>query len=1108
MKKITLFLILLSVSFISGAQSSWKKLNSKNLSFKSDELTIRKNIPKTFDLYNLNLTQFKNSLKSQSKSFNKTIELPSYHGSISKFYIKEVSNFTESLNSNYGFIKSYNIQSIGDNSVSGKLTIGNDGVHVTLYSKEHSTLYIDPYTKNLQTYISYTRKNVTGQRPDFKCSVHEDSLKNEITDSKALKNADDGKLRSYRLALSCTGEYAQFHINNQGVAGGTEAQQRAAVLSAMNTTMARVNGIFERDIAARMNIVLQAGENPLIFLDPDTDDLSNASGGSLLSENQTLCDNVIGNANYDIGHVFSTGGGGVAYLGSICNNSSKAGGVTGLNNPIGDFYDVDYVAHEIGHQFGAPHTFNSESGACGDGNRWDATAVEPGAGTTIMGYAGICNPHNVENNSDDYFHTISIQNMWNRIQATSCAAETDTGNTAPTADAGSDYSVPKSTPLKLRGTANDADGNGTLTYNWEQMDNEIAAVPPSERSQVGALFRSVPPTSSPDRYLPALATVIGGAVRSRWEVIPDTAREINFAFTVRDNHPNGGSTARDDMVIFVTDAEPFTVTAPTNTTSWDAGTTQSITWDKSTTDVAPINCQNVNIKLSTDGGNTFPITLVANTPNDGVESFTVPNNITNTAKIMIEAADNIFYNVNDGIFSIVDSGPSFVASNLTPSQEVCGSTNTSVNFDINVDFTLGFAENVNFSVSNLPTNATSSFSVNNINSAQQVTVTIGNLNNVAPGEYDIIIEGVSASITKNLALPNLKLFNTINTPVTLDVPTNNSINITTSDLRFNWIPGDFNTTAYDIEIATDSNFSNIVFSGSDLTNNEYTVGTLLDWGTTYFWRVRSKNLCGNGSYSSIFQFKTEEQSYCQSTFFNIVDSEFISNVTFNTINNSSGDDHDPEPDDGYQDFTSVATTIVKGETYPINVTLNSAGFQDHCYVYIDWNRNSRFDNDTERYDLGTFSGEENTGTFDVTVPEDAELGRTRMRIVIEYFDGANEFSQTACNKHNSESGETEDYSLFIVNNDLNLTNNGFRSFALYPNPSDTTINLTFNLEDINEDVLIDLVNLNGQVLRSYTYKSDFTVFQNTVDINGVSPGMYLLRIQNAGEMVAKKIIIE
>tara|TARA_R110001632_G_scaffold47551_5_gene120447 strand:- start:1781 stop:4000 length:2220 start_codon:yes stop_codon:yes gene_type:complete len=648
MRKILFTFFLLFMIGQSFAQQLWSKKEATNTKIVTKDQYFRKSIPQKFEIYNLNLKDFISILSSKSNGLE--IKLPTSEGDLQKFIVKESSNFDPILSAKFPMIKSYTGYGIDDPTAIAKIDFGTNGFHAIILSGNRSTVYIDPQTKDNKEYIVYRRKDLTKDENDFKCELDSSVITNKYQSQDVQKNADDGKLRTFRLALAATAEYSQFHLSQQGVgSGATDEVKKAAVLSAMNTTMNRVNGVYEIDLGVKMEIV--ANNDLIIFLDAATDGFSNSDAVALLSQNQTKCDTEIGSANYDIGHVFSTGGGGVAGLGVVCFSGSKARGVTGTNFPTNDPFDIDYVAHEIGHQFGANHTFNN---SC-NGNRSSSTAVEPGSGSTIMAYAGICSP-NVQSNSDDHFSIISINEMWNRIQTTAtCAVETNTGNAIPTADAGLDVSIPKSTPFVLRGVASDADGTASLTYNWEQVDNEIATMPPLSTNTGGPMFRSISSKTSPNRYMPALSTIIAGNTSTTWEVLPAVARELDFALTVRDNNPGGGASARSDIKVTVTDADSFTVAVPNSAVVWEAGTTETITWNKGTTDVAPISCSLVTIKLSTDGGLTFPITILANTPNDGSQDVIIPNNPTLTARIMVEAADNIFYNVNSIDFTIEEA---------------------------------------------------------------------------------------------------------------------------------------------------------------------------------------------------------------------------------------------------------------------------------------------------------------------------------------------------------------------------------------------------------------------------------------------------------------------
>ncbi len=1008
-KKLSLLLLLTAAFFnsnVSNAQDFWKLLKKDSYTLQKKEIYQKKNFPTAFELVSLKTTSLKEALKKTINQNSIVIQLPNDKGVLKQFMVKETSNFNKELQSKYPTIKSYTAQGIDDPTAIAKLSLGTDGFHGVIFSAKHETIYIDPYSKDKKDYITYKRSSLSKVDEDFKCQV-EDSFKNDFSFSSLHKNADDGKLRTFRLALVCSGEYAQFHLgaSQQNIpSSASDAVKKAAVLSAMNTSITRINGIFEKDLAVKLEIV--ANNDEIIFLDPASDGISDGDPDKMLDEVQDISDSFIGDANYDIGHVFSIGGDGVAGLGVVCVSGQKAKGVTGRSQPVGDPYDIDFVVHEFGHQFGATHTQNN---SC---NRTLETAVEPGSGSTIMGYAGICAPNvkegNPNGNSDDYFHAVSIDQMWNTIQTSAnCAIITDTNNSAPTADAGLDYSIPKSTPFRLLGTANDVDGLNSLTYNWEQLDNEIGFMPPSTTNAEGPMFRSLPSKISPIRYMPDLSTIINGDNASTWEVLPSVSRTLDFSFTVRDNNAGGGSTARDDMRVTVVDTTPFTITSQNTTTIWDVGSTQTITWNKGSTDVAPINCALVNIRLSTDGGITFPIILKSNTPNDGSETFIVPDNSTSSARVMVEAVNNIFYNVNSANLTINSTTPTFVLNNESGLQTVCNLNNEIVNYNLNFDFVNGFSETVTLSASGEPAGANVTFSPNTISADGEVVMTISNLDNKIADDYVINVLASSLSINQTIDIDFKLTTNTFN-DITLSSPVNNATDINlTSELTWET---DANAISYDVEIASDPNFASIVSSGN-VTTNSYTTTNLVGV-TDYFWRVKPKNDCGEGNFSSPFRFTTINATYCSSTFTDEDGgAEHITNVTFGGINNNSGNDLI----DGYEDFTNLSATVLRGDTKQISVTLNTAGFQDHCYVFIDWNQDFEFDNDTERYDLGTELNDVGTRTFDITVPSDARFGQTRMRVIIEYDDPSAGFGVGACDAdHLTEWGETEDYTINVA----------------------------------------------------------------------------------------------
>jgi hypothetical protein len=663
--------VFLSTNFIYSQNENniWNKVTKKEI---SQDLLTRKSEPKRATFFELDIEQIKIQLAnapSRSSFFGESqviIELPNSQGQLKNFRIKEASILAPQLQTQFPDIRSYVGESIINDGEIVRFSISPKGLNAMFFNSKTGVQFIDPYTVDGNIYVSYSKNELETIERELFCEVEENVTTSIDLDSMSRMN--DGSLRTYRLALACTGEYAAFH---GGTVGGA--------LAAMNTTMTRVNGIFEKELSLTMQLV--ANNTQVIFTNAATDPFTgNNNANVLIGESQTVIDSNfgtvgygIGTANYDIGHTFSTGGGGLAQLNSPCVPGQKALGITGSSSPMGDSYDVDFVAHEMGHQFGANHTFNGSALNCGGGNRNNATAFEPGSGSTIMAYAGICAPENVQNNSDAYFHVVSLGEMWTNINtgaSSGCAVPSSSGNNnSPSINSLTNYTIPKSTPFVLKGNGNDADGNGTLTYCWEQKDNEITPVPLTSSAPDGPAFRSLTPTSSPDRYMPAIETVIAGNTESDWEVVPSVARTMDFDLTVRDNIATGGRYITESMTVTVEDVTPFTVNFPNAQVNWAVASSQTITWEVGSTTNGTINCQNVNIKLSTDGGFTYPTTILANTPNDGTQSITIPNNLSTTCRIMVEAVGNIFYDISD---------ENFIISTTGGTTEYCPSTYTNV----------------------------------------------------------------------------------------------------------------------------------------------------------------------------------------------------------------------------------------------------------------------------------------------------------------------------------------------------------------------------------------------------------------------------------------------
>ena len=1097
-----LSLLLLFVFSPLNAQKLWHDFQYESYNSFHPEVYQKKHIPTKYKLVSLELNQLNQHLKPGVKGT--ILELPNENGVLAKFRIRETSNFEPALQAKFPDIRSYTAQGIDDPTAIAKLSIGTDGFHATVFSGSESTLYIDPYKKTNSQYIVYRRIDLPTEDRDFQCLVEAD-VKATANDMALRVNADDGKLRTYRMALVCSGEYAQFHLNNQSIdAGATDAEKKAAVLSAMNTTMTRVNGVFEIDLGVKM--VLVSNNDEIIYLDATNDGvttnnpggITDGNAGTMINQVQDICDDVIGSENYDIGHIFSVGGAGLAGLGVVCIPGQKARGVTGIASPIGDPYDIDYVAHEIGHQFGANHTQNNNC------NRNSLTAIEVGSGSTIMGYAGICSPNvigagSATGNSDDYFHTVSISEMWSVITSTgTCATETNTGNTAPTANAGDDYTIPKSTPFKLTGSATDADGTTSLTYNWEQIDPEVGAtMPPAATNSEGPMFRSLPSKTAPTRYFPELATVIGGTVANTWEVVPSVARDLNFAFTVRDNFSGGGNTARDNMKVTIVDATPFTIIEPSTAVTWDVGTTQQIVWNVGTTTALPINCQTVNILLSTDGGATFPITLASNISNDGAENIVIPDHPTGTARIMVEAADNIFYAVNSSNFTINSTTPTYVLTNTSGAQSVCNVGNDTASYTLNLDFVNGFSENVSFGTTGLPSGATASFSPTSIAADGNVTMTISNLNGAAASNYTVTVNATSNSVNKDLEV-GLQVFEGSFNALTLTAPADGDTDVALAP-RLEW-NADSNANAYDVEVATDSGFTNVVSSGT-VSTNSYDVSTLQET-TTYFWRVKPKNDCGEGSFSTAYSFTTQSCTICASSG-NMEYNTSTTLVKFNTIENTTGKTV------AYNDFTSISTTVKRGESHELTVNVNTDGnYRVQTKVWIDWNGDCTFNDSDEEYDLGgagnVADGATDLSPLSITIPADAKLGNTIMRVSSRYTSPSPITYPTAC--MDGFDGEVEDYTI-VVDEVASIDDSSFTGFNLYPNPNAGAFTLQFETIDTRKTTL-ELYDVRGRRVHQQSFTNTPQFFKEQIEFPEVSKGLYLLKIKNGTTFTTRKLVIE
>ncbi|MFN8274860.1 MAG: GEVED domain-containing protein [Flavobacteriaceae bacterium] len=985
MKTRLLSLALLAMSGFSFAQSGkslWKVTAPK-----ADAVTFANkqslNHPQLFEL---DVNQLKQNLSSAPKRFisngpsNLVVSFPNTAGVMEKFRVKESSNMEPELAARYSEIKSYIGESIDQPGSTIYFSVSPLGLQTMVLRPNKSAEFIEPYTTDLKTYSVYNKSDKMPSLNGFQCRVT-DAITVGGTTEAARPNADDATLRTYRLAMSVTGEYTAYF-------GGT----KALALAAINNTMTRVNGVFETDFAARM--VLIANTDTVIYTTASSDPYSAAAtgaGGAWNQELQTTLTNNIGSANYDIGHLFgATGGGGNAgCIGCICVNPTtsvplgKGSGFTSPADgiPSGDNFDIDYVAHEMGHQFGANHTFTHS-------NEGTGVQVEPGSGSTIMGYAGITSL-DVQPHSDAYFHAVSIQQVTNNIKAKTCSVNTATGNSIPTANAGLDYTVPKSTPFMLTGTATDANGD-VLTYDWEQMDSQTTSTAPSATKTSGVNFRSYSPVTTPTRYFPRMASVLTGATTTAGsevtvEALPSVARTMNFRFTVRDNRTGGGGNNSDDMIVTVNaTAGPFAVTAPNTAVSYVGGSAQTITWNVAGTTANGVNCANVDILLSTDGGNTWS-TLLAATPNDGTESVVIPNTPGTTNRIMIKGTNHIFFDVSNTNFTIT-SGVTDTVAPTAPTLAASGTTQTGTSLSW-----LGATDNV----------AVTGYDVYKdgvlLGSTAATSYTVSGL--TASTTYVFTVKAKDAAGNASVA-SNAVSVTTLAPVVDTTAPTAPSAlaasgtTATTTNLAWTASTDNIGVTGYDV-------YQNGVFKAT-VTSNSYAV-TGLTAATTYSFYVIAKDAAGNASTASntvSVTTLTASLAYCASQGNSTAD-EKIGKVAIGSINNTSTGTA------GYEDFTAQSTNVNRNSAYTITITPSwtATTYAEGYAVFVDYNQDGDFADAGET--VWTKAASTTTpvsGSF--TIPATATLGATRMRVSMKY-----NAVPTSCEAFSY--GQVEDYTLNI-----------------------------------------------------------------------------------------------
>jgi len=1084
MKRILLLTAACLLFFSTGyAQSAlWQTAREADITLTAK--AARESFPKKYQLYKLDLAALQSvlslaPLRGSGQASAVVIALPDGDGGVQHFRVFKAPVIAPELEAKYPGIQSYIGQGIEKRSSVVRFSTTLFGLHAMTLTAGNGTHYIDPYTKDGRYYIVYKKSELQTAKT-FKC-LTENANHNDIQktgNDLPIATLDNGNFRTYRLAIVTTVEYSAFHIAAAGLEAATYEEKMEAVLSAIAVTITRVNSMYERDLSVSLQLI--DNNDQIVFI--DSDELNNDDAGALLNEGNTIMYDVIGADNFDMGHSFGTGGGGLA-AGGPCSDF-KGGAMTGIGSPVGDPFDIDYVAHEMGHQFGAGHTFNAECG----GNRSAELAFEPGGGTTILAYAGVCDPV-IQSNSDAQLHAISIKQMRSRINGNSnCVPLVDSGNTPPVANAGSDYTIPKGTAFILEGKAVDADDDA-LTYDWEQMNNEISTQPPVADAVGGPNFRSLPITESPNRFMPKIEDVIAGNLAPQWEVIPTVGRAMDFALTVRDNNINGGESHTDYMHIQVSgDAGPFMVTSPDFEISWQAGTNKNVTWNVAGTTANGVNAPYVDIYLSADGGFTYPTLLALKVPNDGTETIIVPNIPGDANRIMVRGHNNIFYDISNANFTI--TAPEENASLAT----VNGEWTTAACKGTDVTFNLFYQEinaantpETTFTAIGNPEGSVVTFSPESINSNGIVAVAISNTTEDAPGLYTIVVTMTSGTTvkTQNLYLDLLSPeFNSL----ALLSPQNMAIG-QPSTVTFSWNP-DPNATIYELQVAADDAFTTII-SDVATTASSYTV-TGLEEVKNYYWRVKAQNEGCAGDFTDSFKFSTGD-GFCTTYASADVPLE-ISGGDPSTINSVLTVTDDFPIFDANLSLTiehswiaDVVVKLISPAGTSVLLFGGACGDQDGAAATFD--------------DSGLPLSCGNSPAISGTVmPAEA----------LSAFNGQSSLGVWKLEISDNEGGDggaINSWSLELcgVSEVLGVVKNTTSDFMIYPNPNNGSFMVQFDA-NAGEPVNIDVYDVSGRRIYDSKAIASGGLFTETIQLTAQA-GMYLVEVEQSGKKASKKIVI-
>lgn len=1061
MRKVLLFATALLCHTLLLAQDYWQP-HTGNARITTDKAIARLAFPTDFKLFDLNFTPLRNQVfktVGNTSAHSTIISLPNADGQIEQFEITEASNFEPALQAQFPEIRAFSGKGINDTYATLKLSLSPQGLQAMVFRTGKENEFIEPYSADHTIYTVFKKR---AQVLPWKCSTPEQIMANNISNQVSTVNArSTGDAKTLRLAQSVTAEYSNYF-------GATSASQVSLVLAAVNATLTRCNGVYEKDLALHLNLI--AASTSVFYYNASTDPYSSAStgaGGAWNSELQNTLTSVIGAANYDIGHLFgaSGGGGNAGCIGCICVDNSKGSGFTSPADaiPQGDNFDIDYVVHEVGHQLGANHTFSMN-------NEGTGVNVEPGSGITIMGYAGITSqdlaPHSIA-----IYHAASIAQIQSNLSGKTCPVTTviSSNNATPVVSAGSNYTIPISTPFALTGTASDANAGDVLTYCWEQNNNASSsqtgtASVASATKASGPNWISFTPTTSPTRYFPKMATILagglvsgpltGGDAGANTEALSSVSRTLAFRLTVRDNAPYSstapvtiGQTNFADMTVTVTNTSgPFSVTAPNTAVSWAGNSSQTVTWNVASTTASPVSCANVKISISTDGGSTFS-TLVASTANDGSEVVTIPNTPTTTARVKVEAVGNIFFDISNTNFTITAGSGCATPSGLTASS--ISTTSATVSWTA-VSGATSYDVDYKASTSSTWTNA-----------ATGTTATSVSLTGLTSGTtYDY---RVRTNCSSGSSAYSAAQFTTTGTVACASPTGLTSSAVTSSGATVSWtaVSG---ALSYDVDYKLNSS-STWTNAATGTTATSVALSGLTS-ATLYDWRVRATCSAGSSTYATA-QFTTISTT-CASTLDNTTNGTISGAATIPFNTNVTGLISPSGDIDNYKFvITTGGTATVTLTTLPFDYdlkVLNSSGTQ----LAISQAGSTTSETITRTYTAGTYYAQ------------------------VYGYNGAN--SATSCYTLRVQLGTASRGGDLITSN--------VQKIDVFPNPVNNIVNI--NLTGYTGKSDLSLFDVNGRIVLNRQVSTTNT----PLDISALPAGVYMLRIKNGGKEVKMEKIIK